>query len=165
MVLNKLGARATFESGSNLQPDTNIEASLNAMLTTGQFSAKERPDLVPVLTAYALAENRPCRVVEAANLKKKESDRIEDLARLLKAGGGRVETTDNSLVVTPQDQPDTVRVNTASDHRLAFAAAVLAARRESVEVDLPWVVRKSYPEFWHDLRRSGWIARPKMAEK
>ena len=45
------------------------------------------------------------------------------------------------------------------DHRLAFAAAVLSTQ-VVVHLDSPWVIRKSYPWFWHHLRQAGWQVEP-----
>jgi 5-enolpyruvylshikimate-3-phosphate synthase len=48
-----------------------------------------------------------------------------------------------------------VRFDCDHDHRLAFAAAVLKAAGQNVEIVHPEVVAKSFPEFWDIL---GWPA-------
>jgi 3-phosphoshikimate 1-carboxyvinyltransferase len=41
------------------------------------------------------------------------------------------------------------------DHRMAMALAPLAIPLGEVEISNPGVVKKSYPEFWNDLKAVG----------
>jgi 3-phosphoshikimate 1-carboxyvinyltransferase len=48
-------------------------------------------------------------------------------------------------------------INTYDDHRMAMAFAVLAMKLNSITIEHPEVVKKSYPDFWNDLKNVGFI--------
>ena len=56
----------------------------------------------------------------------------------------------NSQISNPKSH-----ISTYSDHRMAMAFAPLALVAESVTVEHPEVVEKSYPHFWEDLKAVG----------
>ena len=86
----------------------------------------------------------------------KESDRLSLLAANLRAVGARAEVQGDDLVVEGRRNPPRGRVETAGDHRIAMAFAVLGtvpgaavalSERRSVQI--------SYPSFFADLERIG----------
>ncbi len=110
------------------------------------------PDLIPALAALAAAAEGETRVVNAARLRLKESDRLQSTAALLRTLGGAVQELPDGLVIrggTP------LRGGTAEpfgDHRIAMAAAVAACAAEGgVTVRDSNCVEKSYPRFWADF--------------
>ena len=52
---------------------------------------------------------------------------------------------------TTSPPSDPVSIDTADDHRMAMAFAVLGLRRPGVSITHPQVVAKSYPGFWDDF--------------
>ncbi|MGM0558594.1 MAG: 3-dehydroquinate synthase family protein [Myxococcota bacterium] len=129
---------------------------------TAEFDVGTCPDLVPVLTVAAM--NVPCavRFVGAAHLRHKESNRIDDLIASLGAVGLVAHPLEDGLEVPSgvQRPEDGARWMTEGDHRLAFAGALLTKLCHELRIDDPWVVAKSYPEFWHDCRRAGFDVVP-----
>ena len=58
-----------------------------------------------------------------------------------------------SLSVTPSEF--TASVATYHDHRMAMAFAPLALQFNSIKIEDPEVIVKSYPEFWEHLKSVG----------
>ena len=57
--------------------------------------------------------------------------------------------------------PQRVTICTYEDHRMAMAFAPLALVVPEVEIEEPSVVAKSYPAFWTDLEKAGFVAEVK----
>src|SRR3989454_10490994 len=90
----------------------------------------------------------------------KESNRLELVAANLRAVGVEAEARGNDLHVRGTERPPRGRVDTARDHRLAMAFAVLGALPGAeVELSERKSVAISYPAFFADLRRIGSNAR------
>jgi 3-phosphoshikimate 1-carboxyvinyltransferase len=107
--------------------------------------------LIAVLGAFAEGETR---VVGAAELRVKESDRIAATVAGLRAVGARAEELEDGFLVTGTPGPLRGRIETHGDHRLAMAFGVLgAAGGNAGEVDGRACVDVSYPGFWAALER------------
>jgi 3-phosphoshikimate 1-carboxyvinyltransferase len=89
-------------------------------------------------------------------LRVKESDRLALVARNLAALGVRAYSEADTLHVEGSEAPPRGRVETAGDHRLAMAFAVLGTVPGArVELDDERCVAVSYPGFFRDLRAVG----------
>ena len=94
----------------------------------------------------------------------KESNRLELIAANLQAVGGDAEASGNDLRVRGTARPPRGRVDTAGDHRLAMAFAVLGTvPGADVRLSERASVAISYPRFFEDLRRMGGGGRGKGA--
>lgn len=113
-------------------------------------------DELPVLAAAALFAAGPTAIRDAAELKAKESDRIGETARILRAFGGEVEVRDDGLDVAGGKPLAPARVDAAGDHRLAMTAATVALGIEGESViDGAEVIAVSFPGFVGALRGLG----------
>jgi 3-phosphoshikimate 1-carboxyvinyltransferase len=122
-------------------------------------SAEDIPSLIdeiPVLAVLASRSHGETRFRSVGELRVKESDRLSLLAANLRAVGARAEVQGDDLVVEGRRNPPRGRVETAGDHRIAMAFAVLGtvpgaavalSERRSVQI--------SYPSFFADLERIG----------
>ena len=124
------------------------------------FDVAQTPDLVPALAAAAAAATGETRLVNAARLRLKESDRLASTAAMLRAFGVEAEALADGLVV--QGAAGRLRggeVDGCRDHRIVMAAAMLATRAASATTILGGdAVAKSYPAFFDDFRRAGGLA-------
>lgn len=122
-----------------------------------EVSLRTSPDLAPVLAATAALLPCGLRVVDAAHLKHKESDRIAQLIAALGAADIVITPRTDGFEVAPGVQHPTpgAHIPTFGDHRLAMAALVLSSAVPLI-IDDPWVVTKSYPACWHDAAAAGW---------
>ena len=108
-------------------------------------------DLVPTMAVLATQASSATRITGVGFIRKKESDRLGDLAAELAKTGASVEVEDDGLVITPVDALHGARLETHHDHRLAMAFGVLGLAVAGVEVADPDVVSKSWPDFWDAL--------------
>ena len=120
-------------------------------------TGEQLPDLideVPALAiAGALAATGSLDFQDAAELRAKESDRIETVAAMVRALGGKVSTDHSSLRVSAGAIRPGV-VESHHDHRIAMAAAVAACGlTDEGEIEIRgWdAVATSYPGFLNDL--------------
>ena len=120
-------------------------------LAGGTFDCNATPDIVPTLAAIAPLATSPVEIVNVANLRVKESDRLATVAGELRRLGATVEERADSLLIQPgwNDAPATVE--THNDHRIAMAFAVAGLARGNVTIAKEQVVTKSYPRFWRTL--------------
>ena len=122
-----------------------------------EVTAAEIPTLVdevPILAVLASRARGETVFREVGELRVKESNRLELIAANLRAVGVKAEVQGNDLHVEGTERAPRGKVDTAKDHRLAMAFAVLGtvpaagvklSERESVAI--------SYPNFFRDLKR------------
>jgi 3-phosphoshikimate 1-carboxyvinyltransferase len=128
-----------------------------ARLAAVDVAASEIPrmiDEIPVLAALASRAEGVSRFRSVGELRVKESDRLSLIASNLRTLGGEAAVEGEDLVVVGTDRPPVGRVDTAGDHRLAMAFAILG-RLPGAEVRLSETasVGISYPRFFDDLDR------------
>ena len=93
---------------------------------------------------------------EVGELRVKESNRLELIASNLRAVGVVAEAVGNDLHVQGGDARPRGRVETALDHRIAMAFAVLGTvPGAAVRLSERRSVAISYPGFFKDLKRIG----------
>jgi 3-phosphoshikimate 1-carboxyvinyltransferase len=128
-----------------------------AELKGTEVSAAEIPTLVdevPILAVIASRARGETVFREVGELRVKESNRLELLAANLRALGVNAEARGNDLYVAGTDKPPRGRIDTAKDHRLAMAFAVLGTvNGANVKLSERASVSISYPQFFRDLRR------------
>lgn len=111
-------------------------------------------DEVPVLAVLASRAKGETVFREVGELRVKESNRLELIAANLRAVGVQAEARDNDLHVEGTDKPPRGKVDTAKDHRLAMAFAVLGTvKGAAVKLSEKTSVAISYPGFFVDLKR------------
>ena len=95
-------------------------------------------------------------------LRIKESDRLHAVFSELVALGYHAEILSiDSLKIFPSGETVIVDnphiIETYNDHRMAMAFAPLCLLRPGIRISNPDVVGKSYPRYWNDLRKAGFI--------
>ncbi|WP_125932526.1 3-phosphoshikimate 1-carboxyvinyltransferase [Hymenobacter glacialis] len=123
------------------------------------FDFTDCPDLAQTVAVVAAARGIPVDMTGLESLRIKETDRIAALQmELAKFGGGLQEVAEgrfraesNGFAVNGQS------VATYHDHRMAMAFAPLAMCGP-LSIESSTVVKKSYPQFWKELARSGFTA-------
>jgi 3-phosphoshikimate 1-carboxyvinyltransferase len=120
-------------------------------LRGGTFDCNATPDLVPTLAAIAPLAQSPLEIINVANLRVKESDRLATVTQELQRLGARVEERADALRIEPGWGSGEVVVDTHNDHRIAMAFAIAGLARGGVSIENEQVVSKSYPRFWRTL--------------
>jgi 3-phosphoshikimate 1-carboxyvinyltransferase len=131
--------------------DDEITVTGAAALRGGRFDCNSSPDLVPTLAAIAPLASSPVEIVNVANLRVKESDRLATVTSELRRLGATVEERPDSLLIQPGWSSDPVTIETHNDHRIAMAFAIAGLARGNVTIANEQVVSKSYPRFWRTL--------------
>ncbi len=118
----------------------------------------DTPDLVQAVAVTACAIGVPFRLTGVANLRHKETDRLEALRReLMKLGCVAEIEGDNVLSWEGRRMPvnELPVIDTYDDHRMAMAFAPVAMFIPGMIIRDAGVVNKSYPGYWDDLRAAG----------
>jgi 3-phosphoshikimate 1-carboxyvinyltransferase len=109
-------------------------------------------DELPLVALAACFATGTTTIRDAAELRRKESDRIATVTDALRALGGQVEATEDGMVIEGTGGLRGGAIESHGDHRIAMLGAVAgAASREGVEVVDMGAAAVSYPGFEADL--------------
>jgi 3-phosphoshikimate 1-carboxyvinyltransferase len=124
-----------------------------------QSDYSECPDLAQTVAVVVGALKIPATLTGLHTLKIKETDRTAALKNELAKVGAEVEiVSDNAIKINTKELvPQSSPIATYEDHRMAMAFAPLAMVQESITIEHPDVVKKSYPDFWKDLKKTGFV--------
>ncbi|HYD72785.1 MAG TPA: 3-phosphoshikimate 1-carboxyvinyltransferase [Candidatus Binatia bacterium] len=124
--------------------------------------AKRAPAMIdefPILAAVAAFAQGETRIVGAAELRVKESDRITMMVNGLRACGVDAEELEDGLVVRgngPKSVRGGAQIRTLGDHRVAMSFLVLGmASKDPVTVDDADMIATSFPGFAECMRSLG----------
>ncbi|MFF4456118.1 3-phosphoshikimate 1-carboxyvinyltransferase [Streptomyces goshikiensis] len=109
-------------------------------------------DTFMTLAAIAPLADGPVTVHGIGHARLKESDRIEAVARNLRALGIRTEEGPERITIHP-GAPRPAEIACHRDHRIAMAFSVLGLRTGGITLDDPACVAKTFPGFHDELRR------------
>lgn len=131
------------------------------------------PDLAQTFAVLAAAKNIALEMTGLESLRIKETDRIAALqTELARFNASFPEVLPGTFLVKKDSvsegkgfeslhlQKPENTVETYHDHRMAMSFAPLALLQE-IEIEAPEVVRKSYPAFWEELRKIGFLVEVK----
>lgn len=109
-------------------------------------------DELPVIAVMAALAKGTTVIRDAAELKVKESDRIQVMTENLTRMGADVEATEDGMIIHGGSSLQGTIIDSHQDHRVAmsFAVAALAAEGET-EIRDADCVSISYPEFYQDM--------------
>jgi 3-phosphoshikimate 1-carboxyvinyltransferase len=156
-VLERMGARIAVYNRRSIggEPAGDVEVQASELVATS-ISAEEVPTLVDELPLFALAacHARGQSVVRgAAELRVKESDRLEAIVEELRRLGAHIRVTRDGFRI--RGVPARLRggvVDARGDHRLAMLGAVAGlSSREGVEIRGAEAVDVSFPGFFQLL--------------
>ena len=125
------------------------------LLPLRRIDMQEMPDVALTLIAMSPLLAEPIEITGLQSLHYKECDRLECPAKEMRAMGIELNTTYDSIIVSPLGKyvPEIHTLNTYHDHRMAMAFATLASAYGTLTIDDKAVVNKTYPAFWDDYQR------------
>ena len=151
-IFPRLGVLTEFgDDGAELSATPDLFSRIELDLT-------DTPDLVQAIAVTACAISVPFRLSGVANLRLKETDRLEALRAELAKIGCIIEIEgDNVIAWEGKRIPLTQMpvIDTYADHRMAMAFAPLSVFIPGIIIRDIEVVEKSYPGFWDDMRSAG----------
>jgi 3-phosphoshikimate 1-carboxyvinyltransferase len=158
-VLERMGARISLfnRTSSGGEPIADVEVE-HADLVATEVEPDEVPLLIDELPLFALAASMAhgdSAVRGAAELRQKETDRIETVTDALRRLGVRIVATASGFTVRGvPSRPKGGSMGSGGDHRIAMLGAVAGlVSREGVQIDDAEAVSISFPGFF-DLLES-----------
>lgn len=155
-ILSRMGASVEVLPGEPLgeEPVATLVVRHSALNGT-EVGGAEIPlaiDELPLVALVAGFAEGETVIRDAAELRAKESDRVETVTRALLELGVDAEPTPDGLVVRGGTRPIGGRIESDGDHRIAMLGAVAGlASRDGVEVEGFDAASVSYPGFERDL--------------
>lgn len=156
-VCQKMGADIRIENIRN----TETEAVADILVKSGNLKGTEIggsliPTLIdelPIIAVLACFAQGTTTIKDAAELKVKESNRIDVMAHNLSLMGARVTKTEDGMIIEGGNPLKGAVIDSKADHRIAmsFSIAALAAQGET-KILGDECVKISYPDFFTDLK-------------
>ena len=110
------------------------------------------PDTALTLGVVACFARGSTWIRNVANLRIKETDRLEALRAELTKLGARVEISGPDLRIDPPARVRPARIATYDDHRMAMSFAVAGLRVPGMVIENPDCVAKTFPDFFDRLK-------------
>jgi 3-phosphoshikimate 1-carboxyvinyltransferase len=121
-----------------------------------EYNFTSCPDLVIPVGFVCAALKIKAHFTGVKNLRIKESDRLTALKNeIIKLGASASIHNDSFTIDNFQKPADEIIFISYDDHRMVMAEAVTSVFFNQISIDNHVPVSKSYPEFWDQLRRSG----------
>jgi 3-phosphoshikimate 1-carboxyvinyltransferase len=148
-IMDDLGVKSQFENGLLRLSKKENKKELH-------YDFTDCPDLAQTVSVVCAAKNISGYFTGLESLRIKETDRIKALQNELSKIGADLheEDSENWTLIPSRSLPTQASFLTYKDHRMAMAFAPLATVMD-VELERPDVVRKSYPNFWNDMKAVG----------
>lgn len=160
-VLKQMGADITLlnlDESQEARADilvkySELHGNVNNRFEIGGKDIPTMIDELPVIAVLAATANCDTVIKDAAELKIKESNRIDTVVEGLRSMGCDLESTDDGMIIHGGKPLHGADINSHMDHRIAmsFAIAALAAEGTTRILDDD-CVRISYPTFFKDLQ-------------
>ena len=155
-VIKMMGGDMTFanvnaDSGEPTADITVKTSSLKGCVIEGDIIPK-LIDEIPVIAILACFAEGETVIKDAAELKVKESNRIDVMVNNLSAMGADITGTDDGMIIRGGKPLHSAVIHSKKDHRIAmsFAVAAMCAEGETEILDAD-CVNISYPDFYRDL--------------
>ena len=157
-VCKDMGADVTLENvidnGGEPTADIVVKTSRLKGTVIGGEVIPTLIDEIPVIALLAAFAEGETVIKDAAELKVKESNRLDIMVQELSAMGVNIEGTDDGMIIRGGRPLHGARIDSRLDHRIAmsFTIAGLAAEGET-EILRDACVAISYPGFYNDLNQ------------
>jgi 3-phosphoshikimate 1-carboxyvinyltransferase len=155
-ILERMGAEIELEPVGERggEPIGTIRVRASALQGT-DVGGEEIPlaiDELPLLALAACFAEGPTTISDAAELRRKESDRVATTCAALESLGARVEAREDGMRIEGGGELRGGPISSHGDHRIAMLGAVAGlASREGVAVEGMNAAAVSYPGFEADL--------------
>lgn len=157
-VCREMGADLTLlnvqDQGAEPVADVLVRTSALHGTVIGGAVIPTLIDELPMIAAMAAVAEGETVIRDAAELKVKESNRIEIMVRNLNAMGADVTETEDGMIIRGGRPLHGALVDSHMDHRIAMTFAVAALCAEgTTKIQDAECVNISYPGFYEDLKR------------
>jgi len=156
-ICRNMGANISLSNIKNDvgEPVADITVStstLHGCIIEGEIIPK-LIDEIPVIAVMAAFANGTTIIRDAAELKVKESNRIDVMVEYLSAMGVDIEGTEDGMIIHGGKPLHGATIDSKLDHRIAMSFAIAGGNAEGdTEILGADVVNISYPTFYQDLQ-------------
>ena len=145
-VLENIGCQVNYY-------DDGIEVTGNDKLRGIQVNMRNFSDTFMTLAAIACFAKGDTHISGLSHTRGQESDRIAAMAEGFTKLGIYVETTQDSILISPaRSQFKPAEVNSHNDHRIAMSLALLGLKYQGVIVNNAAAVSKTCPDYFDRMR-------------
>ena len=123
-----------------------------------ELDFRDCPDLTQTILVIAAVHKIKLKISGVESLKIKETDRLLAMKKELSKIGCDFYEESNFWILDVRDNEidNNISFDTYNDHRMAMALAPIASIK-NIYINNPEVVVKSYPNYWEDLQKIGFI--------
>lgn len=157
-IFSLLGVKTIFATKQEGVPTTIMLRHSHRCVPRLEYDFTNSPDLAQTFIVCCALKNVHFHFSGLSTLKIKETDRIEALKKEMSKLGYVLRDLNNSELIWDGERCNAhieEGIDTYEDHRMALAFAPASLRVESLRINHPEVVTKSYPQYWEDLSRCG----------
>jgi len=146
-ALTAMGAQ--IEQGSNWM---EARAPEIGRLKAIDLDCNHIPDAAMTLAVTALFAEGTTTLRNIASWRVKETDRIAAMATELRKVGAIVVEGQDFIKITPPAQVRSAAIDTYDDHRMAMCFSLAAFGRQSIRINDPGCVAKTFPDYFARFR-------------
>ena len=152
-IYQDFGVETIFNKDNSIA----ITKTQNHQLSIVNYQLNNCPDIAQTIAVTCFGLGMGCHLTGLHTLKIKETDRLEALKIELTKLGAKISVTNDSLTLENSNSiNENIAIATYQDHRMAMAFAPLALK-VPIQINNAEVVSKSYPDFWNDLKKVGFL--------
>lgn len=157
-LFSLLGVKSQFKTTQQGIPTIITLKHSGRCVPRLEYDFINSPDLAQTFVVTCALLDVPFHFRGLSTLKIKETDRIEALKKEMRKLGYVIQDVDGCELIWDGTRCEPALqdgIDTYEDHRMALAFAPVALRIDSLRINNPQVVTKSYPHFWNDLQNAG----------
>ena len=137
---------------NNIEPAADIKITQSHLdgVTIGGSIIPRLIDEIPIIAVMAAFADGQTIIKDAAELKVKESNRIDSTVNMIKSFGGDITPTDDGFIINgnPNMAGNNFKINANGDHRIAMSSAILAlSGKVECEIKGADSILTSFPDF------------------
>ena len=152
-IYQDFGVETIFNKDNSIA----ITKTQNHQLSIVNYQLNNCPDIAQTIAVTCFGLGMGCHLTGLHTLKIKETDRLEALKIELTKLGAKISVTNDGLTLENSNSiNENIAIATYQDHRMAMAFAPLALK-VPIQINNAEVVSKSYPDFWNDLKKVGFL--------
>jgi 3-phosphoshikimate 1-carboxyvinyltransferase len=148
--------RILKQMGADAHVTENSVAVNGSKLKATNVDIRDSPDLGPIVAVLGCYAEGETKISGAQRLRFKESDRLAAISTELSSLGAKITQASDGLIIQGVGSLKGGLIHSHNDHRIVMALTVAALRaQDEVVIEGAECVKKSYPQFFDDLRSLG----------
>lgn len=158
-LFSLLGVKTSIETAADKHASGIRISRHTRTLPRLDYDFVNSPDLAQTFVVCCALLDIPFHFTGLATLRIKETNRIDALKTEMRKLGFILQDKNGNELLWNGERctPTFEAIDTYEDHRMAMAFAPAAIKYPELRINNPQVVSKSYPHFWDDLQRVGFI--------